>query len=147
MIKLPISVVFTLLGIEFAIFGWRINREINVVDKGRRVWLLLSDYANVASMVSVLVFCIVYPLSLASSPHPDDLPLLSRAVFSAAASLLIFHPVAMSAHYGVLPGQNGTRPANTKGEAAWCGRAEWAVNIVAWIAALVAGLSVYRVFS
>src|SRR5678815_5831778 len=96
MIKLPISVVFTLLGIEFAIFGWRINREINVVDKGRRVWLLLSDYANVASMVSVLVFCIVYPLSLASSPHPDDLPLLSRAVFSAAASLLILSLIHIS---------------------------------------------------
>jgi hypothetical protein len=97
-------------------------------------------------MVSVLVFCIIYPLSLASSTDPDALPRLSRAVFSAAASLLIFHPVAMSAHYGVLPGQNGTRPVNTKGEAAWCGRAEWAVNIVAWIAALVAGLSVSSIF-
>jgi hypothetical protein len=144
-IELPISVVFTLLGIQVAVFGWRINREIAVVDKKDRGWLPLSDLANIVSMLSVLILCIIYPLSLASVTTPKELPLLSRAVFAAAATLLMFHPVAMSGHYGLLPGQKGKRPTtkNDPKKYKYFGKSELGVNLVAWVAAFVAGRMVY----
>jgi hypothetical protein len=50
------------LALQFVAFGWRINREITVSDEGRRPWLPLPDVINIASMVAVVVFCILIPL-------------------------------------------------------------------------------------
>jgi hypothetical protein len=89
----PLVLVPTLLGIQFAIFGWRIAREIAVEDQGRRTWLLLSDFLNFASMLAVVSFCIVVPLRVGAFPK------LSATVLSAGYVLVAFMPLMIAGHY------------------------------------------------
>lgn len=84
-----------LLALQFAAFGWRVNREISVGDAGRRMWLPLPDIVNVFSLFGVVVFCVVVPLSVG-----QFLP-MSKRMLGGAATLIAFHPVTMAAHYGL----------------------------------------------
>jgi hypothetical protein len=56
-----IRLVPPLLALQFASFGWRINREIAVGDAGRRTWLPLPDYINILSMLAVVSCAILTP--------------------------------------------------------------------------------------
>ena len=90
---IPLACV--LLALQFAAFGWRINREISVGDEGRTTWLPVPDIINILSMVSVVWFCVVWPLS--SGQFSKE----SRAVLSAAFVVMAFHPICMVGHYGL----------------------------------------------
>ncbi len=58
-----IRLVPPLIALQFAAFGWRINREISVGDANRRTWLPLPDVVNIVRMLSVVAFLIVIPLN------------------------------------------------------------------------------------
>lgn len=84
-----------ILALEFAAFGWRVNREINVADASRKTWLPLPDVVNIAALFLVVYFCIVVPLA------QGEYVVWSRRVLAAAGALIAFHPVTMAAHYGL----------------------------------------------
>lgn len=84
-----------ILGLEFAAFGWRVNREINVGDANRRTWLPLPDMVNIVALLLVVYFCVVVPLG------QGDYVIWSRKVLAAAVTLIAFHPLTMAAHYGL----------------------------------------------
>jgi hypothetical protein len=84
-----------ILGLEFAAFGWRVNREINVGDENRKTWLPLPDIVNIVALLLVVYFCIVVPLD------QGDYVIWSRKVLAAAGTLIAFHPLTMAAHYGL----------------------------------------------
>jgi hypothetical protein len=86
-------IVAPLLAIQFAAFGWRINREIPLGDQGRKTWFPLPDVVNILSMLCVVVFAIVFPLA------NDPFPRLAWVVIGVAYELIAFHPVTMAAHY------------------------------------------------
>jgi len=87
------AVVPLLLALQFAAFGWRINREIAVSDEGRQSWLPIPDIINVLSMFSVVMFCILLPLRTGSFTQA------SITCIAAASVLIAFHPVSMAGHY------------------------------------------------
>jgi len=82
-----------LIALQFAAFGWRINREISVGDANRKTWLPLPDAINIASMLTVVAFLVIIPLS------SDAFERISRGVLAAGYLLLAFHPITMAAHY------------------------------------------------
>ncbi|HEY7334327.1 MAG TPA: hypothetical protein VH639_05555 [Bryobacteraceae bacterium] len=82
-----------LIALQFAAFGWRINREISVGDAGRKTWLPLADTLNVVSMLSVIAFLVIIPLAT------DAFEKVGRAVLAAGYLLLSFHPITMAGHY------------------------------------------------
>ena len=108
MLELTLQNVLVLLTIQFAVFGWRINREIAVCDQGRRIWFPIPDILNVISILAVLAIAVIGPLALHSSSASDafDFPPSARAAFSAGFVLLVLHPLAMVAHYGLLIGRD-----------------------------------------
>jgi hypothetical protein len=55
--------VSMIVALHFAAFGWRINREIAVGDAGRRTWFPIPHSINIMSMLCVVVFCMMIPLS------------------------------------------------------------------------------------
>ena len=92
----PNTITSTVLAGQFAVFGWRINREIPVGDSGRRTWIPVSDIVNILSLFMVVVFCVVKPLST------GVFSVSSYSVLAAACVLLAFHPIGMIGHYRLL---------------------------------------------
>jgi hypothetical protein len=90
-----------IMALEFAAFGWRVNREISVGDSIRKMWLPLPDFLNIAALFLVVCFCIVVPLS------QGEYVLWSRRILAAAGALVAFHPLTMAAHYGFHTESNG----------------------------------------
>lgn len=85
------TLVAVILALQFAAFGWRINREISIGDQSRRAWLPIPDILNIISMISVIVFCVILPLA-EIAPRSD-------LVLSIAYLLIAMHPVTTAAHY------------------------------------------------
>jgi hypothetical protein len=81
------------LALQFAAFGWRIIREINVADQGRRTWFPLYDYINILALICVALFCIVIPLA------ENGLSQISKTVLAVAYILIALHPINAAAHY------------------------------------------------
>jgi hypothetical protein len=90
------TLVSIVLAMQFAAFGWRINREIPVGDAGRRTWFPIPDFINVSSMLSVVWFCVVEPLATGRFSTS------SRVTLASAFVLLSFHPISMIGHYRLL---------------------------------------------
>ena len=63
-LMLLVTLITTALGLQFAAFGWRIIREIQLGDEGRRTWFLVTDYFIILSMAQSSHF--------ASSHHWQD---------------------------------------------------------------------------
>lgn len=82
-----------LLALQFAVFGWRIVREIALGDEERRTWLLLSDILNLAAMLAVVALCIVWPL------RTSTFPLAARVTLGAGYVLIAFTPLIVAGHY------------------------------------------------
>jgi hypothetical protein len=80
-----IALTGILLALQFAAFGWRIVREIEVADQRRRIWLPLPDLLNIISMIAVIIFGLVLPLA-----HRTIEP--SRVVLAAGFIMIAFHP-------------------------------------------------------
>ena len=89
----PQPLVSALIALQFVAFGWRINREITVGDAGRKTWLPLPDYLNIASLLAVTVSCVVLPLA--------NRPCLRIALtaLSSGYVLIALHPINEAAHY------------------------------------------------
>ena len=82
-----------LIALQFAAFGWRIDREISVGDKGLRTWFPVADFLNVASMLFVTASCIILPMI---GLHCQK---LINIALSLGFILITFHPINMAAHY------------------------------------------------
>jgi hypothetical protein len=87
------SLVAIILGLQFAAFGWRLNREIAVGDAGRRTWFPIPDVINILSMLSVVAFCVVLPLM------SDYVNNTYRVILAVAFVLMAFHPLCLMGHY------------------------------------------------
>lgn len=90
------TLVPVLLGLQFAAFGWRINREIEVGDQKRVTWLPVSDYLNIVSLLSVVSLCIVWPLST------GEFSRVAKTALAIGYTLVAFHPINVAAHYRLL---------------------------------------------
>jgi hypothetical protein len=89
----PFALVPTLLALQFAVFGWRIAREIALGDQERRTWLLLSDFINLISMISVVAFCVIVPL------RTGAFEAISRLTLGVGYVLISFTPLIIAGHY------------------------------------------------
>ena len=135
-LELTVGNVLSLLGAQFVLFGWRIQREIPLGDQGRRVWFPVPDILNILSMFLVLAFCLINPLS--SSHDRIQNIVVVKAVFVGALVLLSFHPLAMIAHYGLL-NRNGRERVKRDGKEdfAYCPVQERIVIAAAVISAVI----------
>ena len=88
-----------LIALQFAAFGWRVNREIAVSDAGRRSWLPIPDILNILSMFAVIALLIVAPMA------SDRYGLASRVALGVGYVLIGFHPISMAAHYRLFSSQ------------------------------------------
>jgi hypothetical protein len=128
-----------LIALQFAAFGWRLNREITVGDQRRRTWLPLPDILNLASMLLVTALCVVAPLVTGN---------FSRAaliVLGVGYTLIAFHPISVAAHYRLfsrsgrevhLGQRDGDYPLVTD--------QEWVIVPVSLVAAAVVGYFVWH---
>lgn len=82
-----------LIAMQIATLGWRINREIPLGDAGRKTWFPLADYANVVSLVSVILFCVLGPLN-----HIDTV-VFSKIALSIGFILIAMYPINLIGHY------------------------------------------------
>jgi hypothetical protein len=82
-----------LIALQFAAFGWRVNREINLGDGGRATWIPIPDVLNIMSLLATVICLIVVPIAT------DSYFWLSRMVLGAGYVLISFHPFTVSAHY------------------------------------------------
>lgn len=82
-----------LIALQFAAFGWRVNREINLGDTGRATWIPIPDVLNIMSLLATVICLIVVPIAT------DSYFWLSRMVLGAGYVLIAFHPFTMAAHY------------------------------------------------
>lgn len=86
-------IVGVLVALQFAAFGWRINREIPLGDAGRRTWLPIADFINVVALISVIAFCVVNPIRLGVFGR------FSTTALAVGFVLIGFHPIITAAHY------------------------------------------------
>jgi hypothetical protein len=126
------NLVPAILALQFVTFGWRINREISLGDAGRKVWLPLPDVLNILSLFSVVMFCIVIPLS-ADSGAP------SRSVIAAAFVLIAFHPLSMAYHYCLFSEGGRDGNLNEDGDYQYCPMRERVSVAISIALALIAG--------
>ncbi len=82
-----------LIALQFAAFGWRVNREINLGDGGRATWIPIPDVLNIMSLLATVICLIVLPVAT------DSYFWLSRMVLRAGYILIASHPFTMAAHY------------------------------------------------
>jgi hypothetical protein len=81
-----------LIALQFAAFGWRVNREINLGDGGRATWIPIPDVFNIMSLLATVICLIVVPIAT------DSYFWLSRMVLGAGYVLIAFHPFTVAAH-------------------------------------------------
>lgn len=89
----PLGLVSLILALQFAVFGWRISREIALGEEDRKTWLLVCDYINLTSMLSVVGLCIIVPLAI------HRVPRISEICIAVAAVLIVFYPIILAGHY------------------------------------------------
>jgi hypothetical protein len=82
-----------LIALQFAAFGWRVNREINLGEDRRATWILIPDVLNIMSLFATIICLIVLPIA------GDSYLSLSRMVLGAGYVLIAFHPFTTAAHY------------------------------------------------
>jgi hypothetical protein len=82
-----------LIALQFAAFGWRVNREISLGDGGRATWIPIPDVLNIMSLLGTVICLIVMPIAT------DSYFWLSRMVLGGGYVLIAFHPLTMAAHY------------------------------------------------
>jgi hypothetical protein len=91
--EILVPLVTTALALQFAAFGWRIVREIQLGDEGRRTWFLVTDFLIIGSMCAVVAICIVLPIAGRREPWAIACTLAVAYIIIAA------HPINTAAHY------------------------------------------------
>ena len=89
----PFVLVAPLIALQFAVFGWRIAREIALDDQNRRTWLLISDLLNFVVLLAMIGTCVILPL------RSSTFPKLSRVVLAASYVIVCFTPFMIAGHY------------------------------------------------
>lgn len=123
-----------ILALQFAAFGWRVNREIAVGDAGRRTWFPLPDILNILSLLGLIGLCIVLPLV------KGHFSTASRRMLAFAATLIACHPLTMAAHYGLF---RQKRPRGRDGDFIYA-PAEEILTLCSSIALAIGAASVVR---
>jgi hypothetical protein len=82
-----------LVALQFAAFGWRVNREIDLADSSKATWIPVPDVLNILSLLATVICVIVVPIATGSYF------LLSRIVLGMGYVLIAFHPFTVAAHY------------------------------------------------
>jgi hypothetical protein len=82
-----------LIALQFAAFGWRVNRELNLGYAERGTFVLIPDVLNIMSLLATVICLIVLPIAT------DSYLWLSRMVLGAGYVLIAFHPFTTAAHY------------------------------------------------
>jgi hypothetical protein len=127
------TLVSMILALQFAAFGWRINREIPVGDAGRKTWFPIPDIINVLSMFCVVTLCVVVPLSTGYFSKS------ARVVLAAAFVLIAFHPVCMAAHYRLFSAKGRSIYLERGQDYPYCTGAELASVLLAILLAVAVG--------
>ncbi|MFT4928012.1 MAG: hypothetical protein ACI8WB_004127 [Phenylobacterium sp.] len=109
-IAVPPSVSL-LIAMQFAAFGWRVNREISVGDRGEKTWVPVTDVLNVINFFLVTLFCVVIPIIT------NEFGLYSRAFLACGFTLMFFYPFNMLGHYELLTGKGRVEYAKPKEDA------------------------------
>lgn len=91
-----------LIALQFAAFGWRVNRELNLGYAERGTFVLIPDLLNIMSLFAAVIGLIVLPIATGNYFW------LSRMVLAGGYVLIAFHPFTMAAHYR-LWSREGTR--------------------------------------
>jgi hypothetical protein len=89
----PRNLVAVILALQFAVFGWRISREIQLEEQGRKTWLLVADYVNFLIMLGLVALCIILPLASGTFGKA------SVAFLAASAVFVVFYPIILAGHY------------------------------------------------
>lgn len=89
----PFVLVAPAIAILFAVFGWRIAREIALDDQDRRTWLLISDFLDLLTLVALVAACVILPL------RSSSFPAVSRAVLAASYVIVCSTPFMIAGHY------------------------------------------------
>jgi hypothetical protein len=92
-----------LIALQFAAFGWRVNRELNLGHAERGTFVLIPDVLNVMSLFAAVICLIVLPVAT------DTYIWLSRMVLAGGYVLIAFHPLTMAAHYRLWSRQGKNR--------------------------------------
>lgn len=127
----------TLLALQFAIFGWRIAREISVGDQGRRTWLFLSDYLNFGAMLAVVAACIVMPIREGAFSR------LSEAVLAGAYVFVAFTPLIIAGHYRLFSRLGRSIYAQQNRDVPWVTGQEALISVAAVGASAFASVAIY----
>ncbi len=83
----------SLIVLQLAAFGWRVNRELNLGHAERGTFVLIPDVLNGMSLFTAVICLIVLPLAT------DTYLWLSRMVLAGGYVLIAFHPLTTAAHY------------------------------------------------
>src|ERR1700681_255951 len=92
-VKTIVDFAGILIALQIATTGWRIQREIPLGDEVRRTWFPVADYANVLSLISVVLCCVIFPVNDIASPR------LSKITLSIGFILMGMYPINVVGHY------------------------------------------------
>jgi hypothetical protein len=132
------SYVPVTLSLLFAIFGWRIAREISLGDQRRKTWLLFGDYLNFINMLSVLIFCIIVPLKT------DAFTTASRVTLAVSFVLIVFYPIVLAGHYRLFSAEGREKYLRAGKDFPWLSDQEFIFIVIALVCATIAGWYVAR---
>ncbi len=89
------SAAAVLIGFQFTVFGWRLQREMGIAAKGERIWLPPAEYLNLTLLLCTASVFVLPMLRLATIYRAQHL-------FGLAIILLAGYPFALAGHYGIL---------------------------------------------
>jgi len=135
----PESFVAIVIALQFAAFGWRINREIKVGDEERRTWLPLPDVINIIALLTTVVLCVVIPLI------SGEFGKTSKVVLAITAVLIGFHPINVAAHYCLITGRGRERYLKKRGDYPYATGEEFITIVISLIIAAISGWLVLSV--
>ena len=127
------TLVTSALALQFAAFGWRILREIQLGDENRRTWFLVSDWLIIGSMCAVVAFCVVLPLAGLGNESQ-----VAKAIASAYV-LIAAHPINTAAHYRLFSRYGRAKYRQAGRDVPYISDQEW-LTLAVTVAALAATL-------
>ncbi|MBZ5554611.1 MAG: hypothetical protein LAO21_17985 [Acidobacteriia bacterium] len=134
----PFTLVPALLALQFAVFGWRIARELSVEEQGGRTWLLISDFVNLTFMLAVLFACVVLPL------QSGTFGVISRTVLGVGYVFICFTPLMIAGHYCLYSREGRAKYDRTGRGVPWLTGQELILFVFALVAAAVVAFVIVR---
>ena len=82
-----------LLGFQVTLFKWRLEREVEVGDKGDIPWLVPADYVSILGMLTFVFGAVLLPLLCLVSNG------LARGSFGLGSLLFVGQALGLAGHY------------------------------------------------